>query len=91
MIDGPIAHVGGIPIEETIGSFGPALVVGVGVAWATLRDRLRSREPARTAGPVRAGSETDTRTPGGACSSGPGTKVTRTDASRTVPARSAPH
>ena len=41
MIDGPLAHVGGIPIEETIGSFGPALVVGVGVAWAKLRDRLR--------------------------------------------------
>jgi hypothetical protein len=41
MIDGPLAHVGGIPIEETIGSFGPALVVGVGVAWAQLRDRLR--------------------------------------------------
>ena len=41
MIDGPVAHVGGIPIEEAIGSFGPALVVGVGLAWATLRDRLR--------------------------------------------------
>jgi hypothetical protein len=41
MIDAPLAHVGGIPIEETIGSFGPALVVGVGVAWVKLRDRLR--------------------------------------------------
>ena len=41
MIEVPLAHVGGIPIEETIGSFGPALVVGVGVAWAKLRDRLR--------------------------------------------------
>jgi hypothetical protein len=41
MIDAPIAHVGGIPIEETIGSFGPALVVGLGVAWAKVRDRLR--------------------------------------------------
>jgi hypothetical protein len=41
MIDVPLAHVGGIPIEETIGSFGPALVVGVGVTWAKLRDRLR--------------------------------------------------
>ena len=41
MIDGRIAHVGGNPMEEVIGSFGPALVVGVGVAWATLRDRLR--------------------------------------------------
>jgi hypothetical protein len=35
------AHVGGIPIEETIGSFGPVLVMGVGVAWARLRHRLR--------------------------------------------------
>ena len=41
MIDAPLAHVGGIPIEETIGSFGPALIVGGGVAWAKLRDRLR--------------------------------------------------
>jgi hypothetical protein len=41
MIDAPVAHVGGIPIEETIGSFGPALVVGLGVAWAKVRDRLR--------------------------------------------------
>ena len=41
MIDVPFAHVGGLPIEETIGSFGPALVVGVGVAWAKLRDPLR--------------------------------------------------
>jgi hypothetical protein len=57
----PFAHVGGIPIEETIGSFNPALVIGVGVAWAKLRDRLhhrlRSGERARrrdqpTAGPT---------------------------------------
>jgi hypothetical protein len=41
MIEVPLAHVGGIPIEETIGSFGPALVVGVGVGWTKLRDRLR--------------------------------------------------
>jgi hypothetical protein len=37
----PIAHVGGIPIEETLGSFGPALLLGLGVAWAKLRARLR--------------------------------------------------
>jgi hypothetical protein len=36
------AHVGGIPVEETIGSVGPALVVGVGMAWARLRARLRA-------------------------------------------------
>ena len=27
MIDLPLAHVGGIPIEETLGSFGPALLL----------------------------------------------------------------
>ncbi len=41
MISVPFAHVGGIPIEETIGSFGPALLVGFGVAWSKLRARLR--------------------------------------------------
>jgi hypothetical protein len=41
MIGVPVAHVGGIPIEETLGSLGPALLVGFGVAWANLRARLR--------------------------------------------------
>ena len=41
MIGVPFAHVGGVPIEETLGSFGPALLVGIGVAWAHLRARLR--------------------------------------------------
>ena len=41
MIGVPFAHVGGLPIEETLGSFGPALLVGFGVAWAQLRARLR--------------------------------------------------
>lgn len=36
-----LAHVGGLPIEETLGSLGPALLVGLGVAWANLRARLR--------------------------------------------------
>jgi hypothetical protein len=52
MINVPIAHVGGIPIEETLGSLGPALLVGFGVAWAKLRSRLcsvRSRATERTA------------------------------------------
>jgi hypothetical protein len=38
----PFAHVGGIPIEETLGSFGPALLVGLGVTWAKLSARLRT-------------------------------------------------
>ena len=37
MIGVPIAHVGGIPIED---SLGPALLAGLGVAWANLRARL---------------------------------------------------
>jgi hypothetical protein len=36
-----VAHVGGLPIEETLGSLGPALLVGSGLAWAKLRARLR--------------------------------------------------
>jgi hypothetical protein len=41
MIGVPIAHVGGIPIEETLGSLGPGLLVGIGVAWTRCRARLR--------------------------------------------------
>jgi hypothetical protein len=41
MISAPFAHIGGIPIEETLGSLGPALLVAFGVAWAQLRARLR--------------------------------------------------
>jgi hypothetical protein len=40
MICVPIAHIGGIPIEETLGSLGPAVLAGLGVAWANLRSRL---------------------------------------------------
>ncbi len=49
MIGAPSAHIGGIPIEETLASLGPALLVGFGVAWANLRARLspvRSRADA---------------------------------------------
>jgi hypothetical protein len=37
----PSAHVGGIPIEETLASFGPAILLVLGTAAATLRGRLR--------------------------------------------------
>jgi hypothetical protein len=37
----PFAHVGGLPIEETLGSLGPAFLVGLGVTWTRLRARLR--------------------------------------------------
>ena len=42
MISLPFAHVGGMPIEETLGSFGPALLVALGVTWTKLRARLRT-------------------------------------------------
>jgi hypothetical protein len=41
MISAPFAHIGGVPVEETLGSFGPALLVAFGVAWTRLRARLR--------------------------------------------------
>jgi hypothetical protein len=65
MTEIPVAHVGGVPIEETLGSLGPALLVGFGLGWARLRARLRglrshATEPTararrgadRTGGPV---------------------------------------
>jgi hypothetical protein len=41
MIGVPFAHVGGVPVEETLASSGPALLVALGVARAQLRARLR--------------------------------------------------
>jgi hypothetical protein len=41
MIMVPLAHVAGLPIEETLASLGPALLVGFAAAWANLRARLR--------------------------------------------------
>jgi hypothetical protein len=41
MIGAPLAHVGGVPLEETLGSLGPALLAALGVAWTQLRARLR--------------------------------------------------
>jgi hypothetical protein len=37
----PVAHVGGIPIEETLGSYGPVLLLAAGVASAWLGARVR--------------------------------------------------
>jgi hypothetical protein len=36
-----IAHVGGIPIEETLGMYGPALLLALGAASARVGARLR--------------------------------------------------
>jgi hypothetical protein len=36
-----IAHVGGLPIEETLGMYGPALLLAAGAASASLKAHLR--------------------------------------------------
>ena len=42
----PLAHIAGIPVEETLASLGPALLLTFGAASATLRVRLRrARSP----------------------------------------------
>jgi hypothetical protein len=51
----PIAHVGGLPVEETLGSFGPALLLGLGVAWTKLRARWSDRDDFATGRPREAG------------------------------------
>ena len=43
MIGAPFAHVGGLPIEETLGSLGPALLVTVSAAWASFAPACASR------------------------------------------------
>lgn len=41
MIGLTIAHVGGIPIEETLGSLGPVALLAAGAASAMLSTRIR--------------------------------------------------
>jgi len=36
-----LAHIAGIPVEETALSFGPVVLLAGGVASARIRDRLR--------------------------------------------------
>lgn len=53
-----IAHIGGLPIEETIAMAGPALLLAFWAVSATLRARLRrprasaTRRPSNPAGPL---------------------------------------
>jgi hypothetical protein len=47
----PVAHIAGIPVEETLGMFGPAIATMAGAASFTVRSRWRrirggSRRPA---------------------------------------------
>jgi hypothetical protein len=44
----PFAHIGGVPIEETLG-FGPALLIALGAVAANLRARFL-RMPAASHG-----------------------------------------
>jgi hypothetical protein len=41
MIGVPIAHVGGLPVEEALAMYGPALFLTLGAAWASLSTRVR--------------------------------------------------
>jgi hypothetical protein len=36
-------HVAGVPVEETIGALGPALLAAIGMATVNLRSRWRAR------------------------------------------------
>jgi hypothetical protein len=52
-----LAHIAGVPIEETALSFGPVIVAGGGIATRRLRERLARDRPRRNgAERVRAGS-----------------------------------
>jgi hypothetical protein len=58
-----LAHVAGIPIEETALSFGPVLAAGGGIATLRLRERLARRRPhRRQAGSPRSTSTTPDQT-----------------------------
>ena len=43
----PGAHIGGIPIEETVASFGPGLLIALSAAAARLRAHLRAPKAPR--------------------------------------------
>ena len=42
-----LAHIAGIPVEETALSFGPVIAAGGGIATLRLRERLARRRPRR--------------------------------------------
>jgi hypothetical protein len=43
-----LAHIAGMPIEETALSFGPVIVAGGGIATRRLRERLARDRPRRS-------------------------------------------
>jgi hypothetical protein len=42
-----VAHVGGIPIEETVAMYGPVLLLAAGAASAQFRNMWRARRARR--------------------------------------------
>jgi hypothetical protein len=44
VIGPPIAHIGGIPLEETLGSFGPVLVALIAAVMARLSALIHNRD-----------------------------------------------
>jgi len=48
-----LAHIGGIPIEETLASIIPAVLLTFGATSATLRARLRGARSRHQRGPAR--------------------------------------
>jgi hypothetical protein len=53
------AHVGGVPLEETLGMYGPALVVVLGAASARVGALLRRLRGGRGSDRCRGGSGSD--------------------------------
>jgi hypothetical protein len=49
----PVAHIGGIPIEETLASMGPALLLVAGAASARIRALFHNRHEEVRHGDVR--------------------------------------
>lgn len=45
-----LAHIAGIPVEETALSFGPVMLLASGVATSRIRDRVRESRRRRTGG-----------------------------------------
>lgn len=45
----PLAHIAGIPVEETALAFGPVLLASGGIATLKVRERLERRRGARRA------------------------------------------
>jgi hypothetical protein len=43
----PLAHIAGVPVEETVASFVPVLAVAGGCCVATVRARLRRLRASR--------------------------------------------